>query len=130
MLPRPLPRLLAFASVALVLGCSGGSAADPVVLTGSSTLAPLMSSLAAAYEAEHPGLRIDVQSGGSGQGIRDARSGLAAFGMVSRSLAAGEEDLQAWPVARDGIGVVVHAERDLAGLDSATLRAVYRGEIR
>jgi len=131
--PRPLSAaLLAF----LALSCSRaqGSDRDPaghrLILTGSSTIAPLMTGLAAAYEKDHPGIRIDVQSGGSGQGIRDARSGVADFGMVSRNLRAEESDLIAWPVARDGVAMIVHADNPVADLSGDQIRAIYTGAIQ
>ena len=54
-----------------------------LVLTGSSTVAPLAAEIAKRYETEHSGVRIDVQSGGSSRGIADARQGVANVGMVS-----------------------------------------------
>ncbi|MDT0496642.1 hypothetical protein RM530_04605 [Algiphilus sp. W345] len=53
------------------------AAADKLVLTGSSTVAPLAAELGKRFEQQQPGTRIDVQSGGSSRGVQDARSGLA-----------------------------------------------------
>ena len=72
-----------------------------LVLTGSSTVAPLAAEIGKSFEAEHSGVRIDVQSGGSSRGITDARKGLANIGMVSRALKEDEKDLQAFTIARD-----------------------------
>lgn len=63
-----------------------------LVLTGSSTVAPLISEIAKRYEAEHSGVRIDVQTGGSSRGVADARQGVADIGMVSRSLKDNEKE--------------------------------------
>ena len=51
--------------------------AGKLTLTGSSTIAPLISEIGNAFEAANPKVRVDVQSGGSSRGIADARSGLA-----------------------------------------------------
>ncbi len=67
-------------------GCQ--PATDKLVITGSSTIAPLMAELAERFEAQ-TGIQVDVQSGGSGRGISDVRQGLADFGMVSRALKTG-----------------------------------------
>lgn len=40
-------------------------------MTGSSTIPLLAAELGKRYEKEHPGVRVDVQSGGSGRGIAD-----------------------------------------------------------
>jgi phosphate transport system substrate-binding protein len=79
----------------LTAGCGSESSSEPtkLVLTGSSTVAPLASELARRFEAENPGVRIDVQTGGSSRGILDARKGLADIGMVSRGLKDEESDL-------------------------------------
>jgi hypothetical protein len=64
-------------TAASITGCSG----DPrsLVVTGASTVAPILGEIAKRYESLHPGVRIDVQTGGTGRGIRDARSGLAPY---------------------------------------------------
>jgi ABC-type phosphate transport system substrate-binding protein len=38
---------------------------EKLVLTGSSTVAPLASEIAKSFESLHPNVRIDVQTGGS-----------------------------------------------------------------
>jgi phosphate transport system substrate-binding protein len=55
-------------------------------ITGSSTIAPLMMELAKAYEAKHPGVKIEVQMGGSSRGVTDVINSTADIGMVSRAL--------------------------------------------
>lgn len=44
------------------------TAADRLVLTGSSTVAPLALEIAKKYEQQHSGVRVDVQTGGSSRG--------------------------------------------------------------
>ena len=101
--PRtPMAGLRGIAAVgfaALVMACSsseppagsGDGLAGRLVITGSSTVAPLAGELAKQFELLHPGVRIDVQSGGSSRGITDARRGTADIGMVSRAPKAGEQ---------------------------------------
>jgi phosphate transport system substrate-binding protein len=45
------------------------------------------------FEQHNPGIRVDVQSGGSTRGVNDTRAGLADIGMASRALKAEESDL-------------------------------------
>lgn len=85
-----------FASVSFLLhSCSSnngeysketGGSKGRLVITGSSTVAPLASEISKRFEASHPEAQIDVQSGGSERGISDTRQGIADIGMVSRSL--------------------------------------------
>ncbi|MFQ5744400.1 MAG: substrate-binding domain-containing protein, partial [Acidobacteriota bacterium] len=80
---------------------SPSALAGKLVLTGSSTVAPLASEIGKRFETLHPQTRIDVQMGGSSRGIADARQGLADIGLVSRALHADESDLHAFTIARD-----------------------------
>jgi phosphate transport system substrate-binding protein len=100
-----------------------------LVITGSSTIAPLVAEIAQRYEREHPGVRIDVQSGGSARGISDVRGELADIGMVSRKLEGEEQALHAYPIARDGVGLIVNARNPVAALSDAQVAGIYRGEI-
>lgn len=112
-------------------GCGGGDsvAVSTVVVTGSSTIAPLVQKIGARYEQAHPGVRIDVQTGGSSRGVADARSGLAQVGMVSRALKTEESDWTAHPIALDGVCVIVHGENPISALTDDQIRGIYRGEI-
>lgn len=102
---------------------------DKIVLTGSSTIAPLTAEIAKRYEAEHQGARIDVQSGGSSRGIADARQGTADIGMVSRSLKDNEKDLQAFTVANDGVSVILHKDNSVSQLSDQQIVDIYTKKI-
>ena len=110
----------------MVAGCDSG--ADKLVVTGSSTLAPVITEVAARFE-EQTGMQVNVQSGGSGRGINDVRQGLADIGMVSRALDESEQDLDATVVARDGIALIVHEDNPLEGINADQVRALYTGGI-
>jgi phosphate transport system substrate-binding protein len=100
------------------------------MVTGSSTIAPLVADAAKLYEASHPGVRIEVQSGGSSRGISDATSGVAELGMVSRALKDGEETkLTAHTIAMDGVCVVIHRDNPVKQLDKQQLIDVYTKKI-
>lgn len=101
-----------------------------LVLTGSSTVAPLAGEIARRFEQRNPGVRIDVQSGGSSRGIADARSGMADIGMVSRALKSEEGDLLAHTIANDGIGMIVHRSNPVAMLEDAQITAIYTGQLK
>ena len=81
-----VPALWMLGALLCLSGCN--READPkaqtnkpirVSVVGASTIAPLISELAKAYEQEHPGVRIEVQAGGSARGIMDVRSGTAGL---------------------------------------------------
>jgi len=100
-----------------------------LVLTGSSTVAPLVSEIGKRYEKLHPGVRIDVQMGGSSRGIADARRGTADVGMASRGLKESEKDLMAHQIAQDGVCVIVHADNPITSLTHQQIIDIYTGKI-
>jgi phosphate transport system substrate-binding protein len=136
-----------WAVVGLALALSGcGSAGNPsstsptastasatggvrLTLTGSSTIAPLASELAKRFESQHPGARIDVQSGGSGRGVTDTRQGLSDIGMVSRALKEDEQDLQHFTIARDGVCVILNAANPIKALTDPQVVQIYTGKV-
>lgn len=120
-------RLIAVSGFLLVNGSSWAS--EKLVMTGSSTIAPLALEIAKRFEKLNPGVRIDVQSGGSSRGVSDARSGLADIGMASRALKAEEKDLTGHTIALDGIGIILHKNNPVKSLTDAQIKAVYTGQI-
>lgn len=101
---------------------------ETLTVTGSSTIAPLMQEIAERYEAEQ-GVRVDVQSGGSGRGIQDALQGTADIGMASRSLKQDEtaKGLISHLIAYDGIALIVHRDNPVTSLSDDQVRAIYTG---
>ncbi|BAY09589.1 phosphate ABC transporter substrate-binding protein [Calothrix sp. NIES-2098] len=100
-----------------------------LVLTGSSTVAPLAAEIGKRFESSHPGVRIDVQSGGSSRGITDARQGVADVGMVSRALKPDEKDLKAFTIARDGVTVILHKDNPVKSLTDKQVVDIYTGKV-
>ena len=107
--------------------------ADPLsgklVITGASTLAPLIGEIGKRFESLYPKVRVDVQTGGSSRGVADARQGLADIGMVSRTMKDEEKDLHAFPVARDGVGIMLHKENPVQVLIDDQVVAIYTCKI-
>jgi phosphate transport system substrate-binding protein len=128
--------LLVVAAALAAAACAGGAAsARPefgdgrLTLSGSSTIAPLVAEIGKRFEADHPGVRVDVQTGGSSRGVADARRGTVQIGMVSRALNPGEEDLTARPIAMDGVAVIVHASNPVTALSDAQIVSIYTGAV-
>ncbi|MGH8536363.1 MAG: phosphate ABC transporter substrate-binding protein [Gammaproteobacteria bacterium] len=122
-------RSIGFAVALLLTACGQQAQAQKLVLTGSSTVAPLVSEIGKRFEAGHPSVRVDVQTGGSSRGISDARAGLGDIGMASRALNEEEKDLSSYAIARDGIGVIVHAANPVTQLSDEQVAAIYTGAI-
>jgi phosphate transport system substrate-binding protein len=126
---------ISMAALMSVPASAGGqaTAADQLtgklVITGASTLAPLIGEIGKRFESLHPKVRIDVQSGGSSRGVADARQGLADIGMVSRAMKDDERDLSAFPVARDGVCPILHQENPVQALTDEQIVEIYTGKI-
>ncbi|RCJ30099.1 ABC transporter substrate-binding protein [Nostoc minutum NIES-26] len=112
---------------------AASKSADPLqgklVLTGSSTVAPLAAEIGKSFESKHPGVRIDVQSGGSSRGISDARQGTADIGMVSRALKPEEKDLKGFLIAKDGVTVILQKDNPVKSLSDKQIVDIYTGKV-
>jgi phosphate transport system substrate-binding protein len=117
----------------LTSGCGssgqGNAQSGKLVVTGSSTVAPLVSEIGKRFEEKHPGVRVDVQTGGSSRGVADARQGLADIGMASRVLKPEEKDLLAFTIARDGVSIILHAENPVSALSDQQVVDIYTRKI-
>jgi phosphate transport system substrate-binding protein len=107
----------------------GTAATQKLVLTGSSTIAPLAAEIGKRFESLHPNVRVDVQTGGSSRGVNDARAGLADIGMTSRALKADEAELKSFTIALDGISIILNAANPVTALDKQQIRAIFTGKI-
>lgn len=102
---------------------------DSLIITGSSTMCTMMSEIGKRFQSLRHGVRVDVQCGGSERGIKDVRSGAADIGMVSRSFSDQENDLYGFPIARDGVSIIVHKDNTVKTLSDSQLEDIFTGRI-
>ncbi len=121
--------VLLSATVILFQVATVQAADQKLVLTGSSTIAPLAAEIGKRFEKQNPDVRIDVQTGGSSRGVTDARSGLADIGMASRALKAEENDLKSFTIALDGVGLILHKDNPVKTLTDQQVIDIYTGKI-
>jgi phosphate transport system substrate-binding protein len=122
-------RRFAFALLLLLPTLAGAQARKPIIVTGSTTIYPLMTDVVQRFKRQNPRVLIEVSSGGSGRGLADLRNGVSEIAMVSRELSDSERDLFAFPLCRDGAAIVVHRSNALKGLSSQQLSDVLTGRI-
>lgn len=135
--------LLSVVSLLTIGGCNVGELSDSstrhsndglsgqLTLTGSSTIAPVAQEIANRFEKLHPDVRIDVQTGGSSRGIRDAKKGAADIGMTSRDLKPDESsELNPTVIAWDGVAFVTHRDNPITEITQDQLRQIYLGKIK
>jgi phosphate transport system substrate-binding protein len=121
----------------LLCGCNRrpqetDSLVSQVTLAGSTSVQPFGELLEEHYSAANPqAAAINVQGGGSTAGVQAAASGIADIGMSSRNLKEQELELglQALPIARDAIAVIVHPSNTVSSLSTEQVRGVFSGGI-
>ena len=118
--------LVAAAAVTLV-ACKAKDGTSSLSVAGSTSVQPFMELLAEDYMAHQPGVKIQVQGGGSTAGIQAVREHAAAIGMCSRELLPQEKDLKSVVIARDGIAVIVNPANTLSGLTTAQVKDIFAG---
>lgn len=117
------------------IGCIGGETESKTLsLAGSTTVEPIATRAAEVYMEKHPGVKVTVQGGGSGTGIKMVGEGTADIGNASRKIKDKERDL--YPdlagtiIAYDGIAIVVYPSNPVTNLTKQQLQDIYAGKIR
>lgn len=100
-----------------------------ITINGSTSVQPLAEELASAFKDKNPNAIIDIQSGGSGVGIKSAMDGVVDIGMSSRDLKTEEEVLKEFKIAVDGIAVIVNPENKVSDLSMEQIKKIYTGEL-
>jgi phosphate transport system substrate-binding protein len=97
--------------------------------SGSTTVQPLAEKLAAAFMAAHPKVKVTIQGGGSGVGIKAANDGTVDIGAASRELTKDDPQLNTILLARDGIAIIVNPANPVSGLTKTQVRDIFAGNI-
>ena len=110
---------------------AGSSVSGKIVVSGSSSVTPVMEKLKEAYEAVNANVTIELQQSDSSSGMANAISGVCDIGMASRALKDSELEAGLTPttIAMDGIAVLGSADNPAENLTSEQVRAIYTGEI-
>ncbi len=117
--------------ITLFWGCERKAAIrETVRVTGASTVYPIVQMAAETLKQKHQ-LNIEAQAGGSTRGFEDTLAGRNHLGAMARDLTPEEaQQVKAFPIAYDGVGIVVHQKNPLTGITTEQLRKIYRKEIR
>ena len=102
---------------------------EQIVVTGASTVYPIVQ-MAAEELRRTKGLEVMAQGGGSTRGFEDCIAGRNNLGAMARELTAEEKtQVITFPIAYDGVGIVVHASNHIGGVTTDNLRQIYRKQI-
>ena len=110
---------------------TGSVESGKVVVSGSSSVTPVMEKLKEAYIAINPGVTIEIQQSDSSTGITDAIDGISDIGMASRALKDSEleQGVSSTTIAMDGIAVIVNNDNPLDNLTSEQVKNIFMGEV-
>lgn len=113
-------------------GDSGSAASGSVVIAGSTSVQPLSEAMSEVYMEENPDVTVEVQGGGSGQGIKSIEDGIADIGSLSREVGEDEKGSisEEYVIAKDGVAVIVNADVNIDDLSLEQIKGIYTGEIK
>lgn len=122
----------------LLVGCSGGSSGEKgkisgTVKTGGSTsVEKVMNALIYKFQETNRDVTINYEMNGSGDGIKNTKSGMYELGHSSRELKkdGSEDGVEAVAYAIDGIAIVVHKDNGVQNLTKAQVKDIYTGKIK
>lgn len=105
--------------------------AGKVVVSGSSSVSPLMEKLIEAYGSVNPNAKIELQTSDSSTGVSNAIAGTCDIGMASRDLKDSEKakGVKEITIAIDGIAVIVNKANPLENLTKENVEAIFTGKI-
>lgn len=97
--------------------------------SGSTTVQPLAEKLAGAFMTANPKVKVTIQGGGTGVGIKAANDGTVDIGAASRELTKDDPVLNKILLARDGIAIIVNPANPVTGLTKTQVRDIFAGNI-
>ena len=105
-------------------------ASGKIVVSGSSSVSPVMEKLIEAYKSENPNAKIELQTSDSTTGVTNAINGTCDIGMASRSLKDSEisKGIQEVTIAIDGIAVIVNKSNPTENLSKAQVEQIFTGK--
>lgn len=126
-----------FLAVGLIASGRAAQAAENVVISGSTTVLPIMQKAGEAFMNEHPDIILSISGGGSGTGIKGLAEKLCQVAMSSRDIKPSEvQDAEKkgvkpmrTTVALDALAPVVHPSNPVTDLTLEQLKDIYAGKI-
>ncbi|CCO04011.1 MULTISPECIES: substrate-binding domain-containing protein [Ruminococcus] len=108
---------------------ASNNASGKIVVSGSSSVTPVMEKLAEAYQKANTNVTVDVQQSDSSTGIKDAINGTSDIGMASRDISDDElsQGIKSVTIAQDAIAVIVNKDNAVEDITMDEIKAIYTG---
>jgi phosphate transport system substrate-binding protein len=132
-------RSIPIVMMAMVLCLAAPAAwAGKLVIKGSTTVLPIAQKVAEAYMKQNPDVKISIEGGGSGNGMKALIDGSTDIADSSRFIKDKEVSLAVekgrypvpFAVAYDSIIPVVHPSNNLTNITSDQLKRIYMGQVK
>lgn len=109
--------------------CNGSS--GKVVVSGSSSVSPVMEKLIEEYKSENPKVTVELQTSDSTTGVTNAINGNCDLGMASRGLKDSEKakGVKEITIAIDGIAVIVNTQNPAENMSKAQVEKIFTGKV-
>ena len=120
-----------YISVSDAAAYTGSVSSGKIVVSGSSSVTPIMEKLKEAYIAKNPGVTVEVQQSDSSTGVANAIDGTCDIGMASRELKDSEvaKGVSSTVIAMDGIAVIVNHENTVDNLTAEQVMKIFMGDL-
>ncbi len=116
--------------VGAYLVLAGGSNQQTINIAGSTSVQPVAEKLAQAYMQKNPGIKINVQGGGTSVGIKSAQDGTAQIGTASsKPKDSDAQGLVQTQIAKDGIVIVANKANSLSDLTVNQAKDIFGGNV-
>ena len=112
----------------LFISCGGNSSASKknVLVSGSSSVTPLMFKLAEKFEEANTNYSVTVETSDSTIGVQDTISGKNDIGMASRNLKENESsELDSYLLCQDGIVIIANNDSSIKQISEEELYNLY-----
>ncbi len=107
-----------------------GSDYERIQIAGSTSVQPVAEQLAQEYMKTNSGVKINVQGGGSGLGIRSTQQEIIEIGTTSKALSAEEQEgLKEYIIGKEGIVIAINKENIVSDLTLTQIRDIFSGKI-
>lgn len=129
---RPTRTVVVTSTALLALAVPAAAGARALLLSGSTSVYPLMSQLAVAYHKATHQPTPKVGQGTSDAGVNEVQSGHVDIADVSRDPEIGVDPpgLVFTKIARDGVCMITNDSNPLGNLNQQAVQAIFTGNVR
>lgn len=125
-----MKKILIFLTLVSLFGlisCGGGtSSTTDIVISGSSSVSPLMFKLAEKFEEVNSNYTVTVETSDSTIGVQDTINGKNNIGMASRNLKDNEmPELDSYLLCQDGIVIIANKDSEISQISEEELYDLY-----